>query len=77
MNNKSDKDVNGWKLEIEFDRDIEIDQIWCSIGEVNGKKLIITPESYNSTISAGQSTSDIGFIIKSKGKTGNPKIQFK
>lgn len=77
LNNKSDKDVNGWKLEIEFDRDIEIDQIWCSIGEVNGKKLIITPESYNSTISAGQSTSDIGFIIKSKGKTGNPKIQFK
>lgn len=77
LKNKGNSNLSGWKLQIDYDRDIAIDQIWCSFGEVSGKTLTITPESYNSTISAGQSTSDIGFIIKTSGKPELPTITVK
>lgn len=77
LKNDGAGDVSGWTLEIQFDKDITIDQIWCSKGTVDKNKLTLTPESYNTTISSKSSTSDIGFIIKSNGALGTPSITVK
>lgn len=74
LKNKGKSDISGWKLKIDYDRAVAIDQIWCSFGQVSGNSIIITPESYNSTIAKEQSTSDIGFIVKTSGKPELPTI---
>lgn len=77
LNNKGNSDINNWTIEIEFDRNVEIDQIWCSFGNVNGNVVTVTPESYNSQIEAGKATSDVGLIVKSKGKASISAIKIK
>lgn len=77
LNNKGNSDINNWTIEIEFDRNVEIDQIWCSFGNANGNVVTVTPESYNSQIEAGKATSDVGLIVKSKGKASISAIKIK
>lgn len=77
LKNKGKNEISGWKLQIDYDRDVSIDQIWCSFGTVSGKSITLTPESFNSNIAGGQSTSDIGFIVKTSGTPDLPKISVK
>ncbi len=64
-NTDSTADAIGWKVIIEFENKVEIDQSWNGIYKVSGNSIIITPVDYNSTVAAGSSQKDIGFIVKS------------
>lgn len=74
LKNDGTANVSGWSLDITFDKDITISQIWCTKGTTNGNVLTLTPESYNSEIGAGKTTSDVGFIIKSDGALASPSV---
>ncbi len=64
VNNTSDSRVENWKVEISFSDNIGLNQGWSGEYTINGSTLVITPVSYNSSIEAGQSVGDIGFIIE-------------
>lgn len=64
--NTSDKEINGWQIELKFSGDIALDSSWNGNYQVNGSKLTITSVDYNGKIPAGGSVGDIGFIISGK-----------
>ena len=64
VNNTSDSKVENWKVEINFSDNIALNQGWSGEYTINGSTLVITPVSYNVPIEAGQSVSDIGFILE-------------
>ena len=64
VNNTSDSKVENWKVEISFSDNIALNQGWSGEYTINGSTLVITPVSYNVSIEAGQSVSDIGFILE-------------
>lgn len=64
-NSDNTSGANGWKVLLEFDTDVELDQSWNGTYKVFGKSILITPVDYNSEIGKNSSISDIGFIIKS------------
>lgn len=64
VSNTSDKNVENWRVEIIFSDSISLNQGWSGEYSINGNTLVITPVSYNASIGAGQSVSDIGFIIE-------------
>ena len=64
IENTGTKELSGWKLVLTFSDRIELESGWCGHFSVSGRKLIITPESYNSHITAGGCVENIGFIVK-------------
>ena len=64
VNNTSGSKIENWKVELVFSDNISLNQGWSGEYTVNGNTLIVTPVSYNASIEAGQSVSDIGFIIE-------------
>ena len=74
VRNNGSQTISGWSLDLTFSGNISIDQIWCSTGTVNGSTLSLTPESYISSLSGGQTAMDIGFIVKSSGALSAPTI---
>ncbi len=64
VKNPSDKKIDNWEAEIVFNENIVLNQGWSGTYAVNGNVLKISPVNYNATIGAGQSVSDIGFIIQ-------------
>ncbi len=63
LKNTSDSAMDGWNVAITFNENISLNQGWSGTYAVNGNVLQISPVNYNTTIGAGQSISDIGFII--------------
>lgn len=74
VRNNGSQTISGWSVDITFSEAVTIDQIWCSTASVNGNNLSLTPESYISSLSAGQTAMDIGFIVKSSKALGAPTI---
>lgn len=74
IENKGTSSVSGWTVEIDLGQSATIDQIWCAKGEVQGNKIIITPESYNGTIEGGKTVSDIGFIVTTSGSVNSTSV---
>ncbi len=64
IENTGTKELSGWKLVLTFSDRIELESGWCGHFSVSGRKLIITPESYNSHITAGGCVENVGFIVK-------------
>lgn len=64
ISNTSDSKVENWKIEIVFSDSISLNQGWSGEYTIQGNTLIVSPVSYNASIEAGQSVSDIGFIIE-------------
>ncbi len=56
ITNSSSTAINGWSLTVNK-ADFNISSIWNAQQTVSGDKIIITPMSYNSTISAGGTVS--------------------
>jgi endoglucanase len=56
ISNPSSSAINGWSLTVNK-ADFNISNIWNAQQTVSGDKIIITPMSYNSTISAGGTVS--------------------
>lgn len=75
-NNGSAK-ASGWTVEADFGQDVSVKDSWCSKISANGSKITVTPESYNSSIDAGKSYTDIGFIVKTSGKPSNVTVSVK
>lgn len=63
LKNTSDSAMDGWNVSITFNENISLNQSWSGAYAVNGNMLQISPVNYNTRIEAGQSISDIGFII--------------
>ncbi len=61
--NTSSEKLEKWKVNIKFNVDIILENGWNGQMTVKGKALTIEPVDYNSTIEAGASVTDIGFIV--------------
>jgi len=61
--NTSSEKLEKWKVNIKFNIDITLENNWNGQMTVKGKTLTIEPVDYNSTIEAGASVTDIGFIV--------------
>ena len=56
--------VDGWKFTLDFGQEVSISNIWGGKADRSGSTLTVTPESYNSSIAANSTLSDIGMIVK-------------
>ena len=63
IDNISSEKLEKWKVTIKFNEDITLENGWNGQMTVKGKMLTIEPVDYNSTIEAGASVTDIGFIV--------------
>lgn len=63
IDNISSEKLKKWKANIKFNVDITFENGWNGQMTVKGKTLAIEPVDYNSTIEAGASVTDIGFIV--------------
>lgn len=63
LKNTSDKAMDSWSVAIAFNENISLNQGWSGTYAVNGNVLQVSPVNYNTKIEAGQSISDIGFIV--------------
>ena len=69
-----DNDISNWKIKIEFNNSVEIDQNWSANYKINDSKTIeITPVDYNTNIKKGEKA-EIGFIVKSDAELEITKI---
>lgn len=63
IDNVSSEKLEKWKVNIKFNVDITFENGWNGQMTVKGKTLTIESVDYNSTIEAGASVTDIGFIV--------------
>ena len=71
ITNSGNSAVSGWTVTLDLGTAPEVSQIWGGKAEVNGNTITITPESYNGSIDAGKSLTDIGLIVKTASAPGN------
>lgn len=63
LKNISDKEINGWEIELEFENAFQLSDSWNGNYSIQGKKLIIKNVDYNALIKPDEEVKDIGFII--------------
>ena len=63
LQNNGDTDVEGWEVDLSFDETLTLTDQWNGDYTTNGNLLHISGKEYNSTIPAGGSVSDVGFIV--------------
>lgn len=63
LTNNGGQSVSSWAIDIHFNGNISLSSGWGGKYTVNGNTLHVVPESYNESIGAGASLSDLGFII--------------
>ena len=63
ITNTSDADLDTWSVVLSFQQEVTIKDSWNGEFTMKGTTLTITPKSYNSTIAAGNSISNIGMIF--------------
>jgi endoglucanase len=56
-------DATGWGIAVTFQDAVEVSDGWCADCSVDGSTLTVKPASYVATLTAGASTSQIGFIV--------------
>lgn len=73
VSNQGSNNVDGWQLEWDVGKDAKLVQIWNAKAKMKGNMLVITAESYNESIKAGESA-DFGFIIDTTEKYSFGKV---
>lgn len=68
ITNKGKGAVDSWEIPLNFSNEFELSDGWNGEYRVDGNKLVIRAKEYNGTIKAGESVSDIGFIVSAKGQ---------
>ena len=63
LQNNGDTDVEGWEVDLSFNETLTLTDQWNGNYTTNGNLLHISGKEYNSTIPAGGSVSDVGFIV--------------
>lgn len=63
LKNTGKAKCEGWNISISFNEDFTLSDSWCGFYTKSGKAIKITNESYNGTINANESISNIGFIV--------------
>ena len=64
IQNDGTGEISGWKVTVSFGTEFGLSQSWNGTFEEKGKKLVIGPVDYNSTVAPGQAV-EAGFIISS------------
>ena len=62
--NASESDCTSWTVELPFDGAFEMVNGWNGMYAADGNVLRVSSVSYNGSIAAGASATDIGFIVK-------------
>lgn len=62
--NNTANNVSGWTVELTFEQDIELENIWNGSCEIDGSVMSIKNADYNGEIAVDAGT-DFGFIVKS------------
>lgn len=63
LQNNGATDVEGWEVDLSFNETLTLTDQWNGNYTTNGNLLHISGREYNSTIPAGGSVSDVGFIV--------------
>ncbi|MGN0316901.1 MAG: cellulase family glycosylhydrolase [Lachnospira sp.] len=63
VENKTSSTVSDWVVKIQVPEGTTIVNKWCCQAEISGNMLIVKPESWNSTISAGGNQGGLGIEI--------------
>lgn len=63
ITNNGNSDVNSWEVTIPFDGVVTLKDGWNGNYSASGNNLIISNKDYNGKIMAGQSVTDVGFVI--------------
>ena len=63
VKNKSGQGISGWKFTFNCGTAVKSSNFWCCKFTSSGKTFTLTPESWNGTIAAGDTVSDVGFIL--------------
>ncbi len=66
ITNNSGRDVDGWKITVEFTSELSGIQGWGGNFTIDGKKLYISNVDYNGKIAKDGSVKDVGFIVTGK-----------
>lgn len=65
VTNKGKKAVTTWKIQLNMNQSLKVTEKWDCQTSVSGKKLQVSPVSYNKTIAAGKSE-EASFVLYSK-----------
>lgn len=63
--NNTSSDISGYKVQVTYKDKVSVDSGWCGTITAKDKTITIKPEDYNSTVVAGGTIDNIGFILKS------------
>jgi len=63
LTNPTDKKISNWQLEITFNDNVKLEDHWNGDFNLNGNKLIITPDHYNKDLEPSGKLENIGFEI--------------
>ena len=72
ITNNSGKNIDGWKITLQFSDSISSVQGWSGNFSIDGSALHISNVEYNGSIGDGESRQDIGFIV-----TGSDSLKIK
>lgn len=64
VTNNSGKTCESWKTQITFSENVELKDKWNGNFEVNNNVITITSVDYNGTLTNGESTGNIGIIVR-------------
>lgn len=76
IQNDGSTTVDGWSVQLDFEKSVSIDQSWNGNYVKSGNSISIQPVDYNQKIEAGQSV-DVGLIIKAGQEQKTPKVSLK
>ncbi len=63
IQNTAATEVEGWKVHLTFHKRVKVKNSWNGKAVADGKKVTITPVSYNRRIAAGKEICDVGVIL--------------
>lgn len=67
LENTSDTECTRWEADIPFQESFDLMGSWNGEYTVQGTTLHIRSKDYNGTVKAGESVTDVGFIVKGGG----------
>ncbi len=73
--NVSSRDINNWKITLDFPSFIEMDSYWNFIYNIKGKQLILLPEYHNAVIEAGSNLT-FGMVMYTPASFSPVEINF-
>ena len=77
IENKGNAAASDWTIVIDLGTGVSVSQIWGGSAIASGNTVTITPASYNKSIAAGATLSDVGLIVKVGSKPDKVSITVK